>query len=73
MTAAEKPWACPEHPEAQIRHEWDRTRTDVRLTGASWETDANHRYFCAACGIELATSETPEYASERNKPRRMPL
>lgn len=51
---SEKPWVCPEHPDAQVRHEWDRTRTDVRLTGASWESDTNHRYLCAVCSRELA-------------------
>lgn len=48
------PWRCPEHPDAQVRHEWNRTRETVRLTGAHWEYDHGHQYFCAACGRELA-------------------
>ena len=52
-TQAELPYICPDHPEAQIRHEWDRTRTTVQLTGASWEIDKGHQYFCHKCNREL--------------------
>lgn len=53
------PWVCPEHPEAQIRHSWDRTRTEVnwgpyRPRHTVSETESNHRYECAECGRELA-------------------
>lgn len=53
------PYVCPEHPAAQVRHEWNRTRATVRLTGASWEYDEpnGHRYYCAECGRELAAEE----------------
>lgn len=50
----ELPYICPDHPTAQIRHEWNRTRTTVRLTNAQWETDSGHQYFCNECGRELA-------------------
>lgn len=52
------PYICPEHPEAQIRHEWNRTRTTIRLTGAVNEYDHGHQFFCNACGRELA-AEAP--------------
>lgn len=50
----ELPYVCPEHPEAQIRHEWNRTRTTIRLTGAVNEYDHDHQYFCNVCGRELS-------------------
>lgn len=53
------PWVCAEHPEAQIRHTWDRTRTEVNLRPncprqTIGEYDHNHLYECAVCGRELA-------------------
>ncbi len=55
MTSTKQlPWVCPDHPAAQIRHEWDRTRTTVRMTGAGWDLDHKHQFFCAECGRELA-------------------
>ncbi|MCG3134238.1 MAG: hypothetical protein HMLKMBBP_01530 [Planctomycetes bacterium] len=52
----ELPYICPDHPSAQIRHEWNRTRATAQLTGASWEYDepGSHQYFCNECGRELA-------------------
>ena len=54
------PWICKEHPEAQIRHEWDRTRTRFHLTGAEIAHDEpdSHRYYCNECGKELAPPES---------------
>ena len=50
------PYICPEHPHAQIRHEWLRTYATARLTGASWEYNEpnSDQYFCAECSRELA-------------------
>lgn len=57
------PYVCPIHPGAQIRHTWDRTRSE-----ANWgpyqprveisTVDNNHRYECAECGTELAPEES---------------
>jgi len=60
--SAQLPYVCPDHPEAQIRHEWNRTRYTVRLTGAHWEGDDGHQYFCAVCGRELAPEKPTEQA-----------
>lgn len=54
--ADDLPYICPEHPDAQIRHEWAYTRTRVHLTGAEWGYDHDHRYYCAECGRELLSS-----------------
>ena len=53
------PYICPEHPDAKIRHEWNRTRATARLTGASWEYDesGSDQYFCHGCSRELAADD----------------
>lgn len=51
------PYICPDHPAAQVRREWNRTRTHIRLTGATNEFDWGHQYFCNECGRELAAEE----------------
>ena len=51
------PYICPDHPAAQVRHEWNRTRTHIHLTGAVNENDWGHQYFCNKCGRELAAEE----------------
>ena len=62
MTDTSLPWLCPEHPAAQVRHLWDRTRSEVNW-GPNWprhlisEVDHSHRYECAVCGRELAPPE----------------
>jgi len=49
-----KPTACPQHPTADIRHSWDETKMQVRLTGACFVVEKkNHRFECAVCGHEL--------------------
>lgn len=50
------PWRCHDHPDAPVRHEWNRTRATARLTGASWEYNEpnSDQYFCNECGRELA-------------------
>ena len=65
-TKTDLPWICEDHPDAQIRHTWDRTRSEAnwgpyrpRVTIS--EVDTNHRYECAVCGRELAPpSEEPQ-------------
>ena len=57
MTAAASlPYLCPDHPYSQIRHEWDRTQTTIRLTGKIWEHNepGSDQYFCNECGVELS-------------------
>jgi len=56
------PWLCPDHPRAQIRHIWSRTRSE-----ANWGPyrprhlisvlDHSHRYECAECARELLEAE----------------
>lgn len=55
----ELPWICPDHPTAQVRHEWNRTRCTAHLTGASWEYNepGSDQYFCEQCNRELAANE----------------
>lgn len=64
------PYLCPEHPEAQVRHEWDRTRAEVnwgpsRPRNTISETDSNHRYFCNECDRELALEEEVSVLRDR--------
>lgn len=62
------PYLCPEHPTAQVRHSWDRTRTEVnwgphRPRILLSKTDRNHKYECAKCNRELAAAkEIPDDA-----------
>lgn len=53
------PWTCPDHPDAQIRHEWDKTTRTALLTGASisWKEAGSDQYFCNVCGRELAAEK----------------
>lgn len=58
------PWLCPDHPAAQIRHYWDRMRTEAnwgpnRPRNLISQYDHNHRYECAECGRELASEGKP--------------
>jgi len=66
MTDSDLPYICPDHPEAQVRHEWNRTRTTARLTGASWEYDepSSHQYFCATCDRELSAERDTSSCGE---------
>jgi hypothetical protein len=53
------PWQCPEHPDAMIKHTWNRTQfvyADGYPRGGS---DSNHQYWCNACGKELASERKP--------------
>ena len=59
---ASLPYLCPAHPEAQIRHEWDRTRMVIHLTGVTRQYDHGHQYFCATCGRELAPPKDLDHA-----------
>lgn len=54
------PWQCPEHPDAQIRHEWDETtlvRKDGWPLGPTRVPTSHHNYYCAECGRELAAEK----------------
>ncbi|MEK9722362.1 MAG: hypothetical protein VW405_02605 [Rhodospirillaceae bacterium] len=50
------PWACPNHPYAQIRHTWladHYVLNQVEVSPGAFQT-REHRYECAVCGRELA-------------------
>ena len=50
----ELPWICPNHPHAQIRHEWNRSQYIMNGYPAGRGIDTGHQYYCAECGRELA-------------------
>lgn len=54
MKFKEKPWVCPDHPDAKIRHLWDQTHTVLNGYPAGRGFSSNHKYECAECGLELA-------------------
>ena len=54
------PWVCPEHPRAQIRHEWDETHFVMGGLPVGTGTKAGHKYYCAECGRELAAQKDEE-------------
>jgi len=56
---AKLPYICPEHPDAQIRHEWDRTQYIMNNYPSGVPFDNNRQYFCNQCDRELA-AESPE-------------
>jgi hypothetical protein len=49
-----KPYVCPSHPRAMIRHTCDMTGYIMNGLPAGSGTTDNHRYFCADCGMELS-------------------
>jgi hypothetical protein len=55
---AELPWLCPDHPAAQIRHEWDQSHYVMNGYPAGEGVKSDHQYFCAECGRKLAAEET---------------
>ena len=59
-----KPYFCPDHPNAQIRHEWDQNHYVLNgyPAGLGWQT--GHQYFCSVCGLELCSEE--EYKHEHS-------
>ena len=63
MTERPLPWTCPEHPYAEVRHTWTRTRHEVSY-GANRprvvlsEDDSGHRYECSTCGRALTEEPT---------------
>ena len=52
------PYICPQHPEALVRHEYDRIESSHVLNGVERfvisQRDTNHRYSCNECGCQLA-------------------
>lgn len=54
------PWICPEHPAAQIRHEWDQTQLIQGGYPAGKGFSSNHAYFCVECGRRLAAEKPKE-------------
>ena len=56
------PWACPDHPQAQIRRSWDQTQYVMNGYPAGVPLKSNYKYECAECGRELApdTKEEPQ-------------
>ena len=59
-----KPYICPNHPKAQIRHEWDQTHYILNGYPAGQGIRGNHQYFCSICGLELCSEE--EYRKSQN-------
>ena len=53
-TADPLPWVCPDHPQAMIRHSWNRSHYVMNGYPAGTSIDSNHRYECADCGRQLA-------------------
>lgn len=54
------PYVCPDHPDAQIRHEWLRTEGSITMNGERRvieRHDHDHIYKCAVCGRELAAEK----------------
>lgn len=49
------PYVCPDHPAAQILHEWNRTQY-IQAHGYPMgiPLDSGHQYFCSKCKRELA-------------------
>ncbi|MFW6148140.1 MAG: hypothetical protein ACOC6B_07105 [Thermodesulfobacteriota bacterium] len=50
------PSVCPEHPDAEIRHTWDRKHYVLNGLPAGAGLDTNHRYECAVCGRQVCSS-----------------
>ena len=53
-----KPWQCPKHPDALIKHSWDETYVVFRdgyPRGSGMKN--NHSYQCGECGLELANNK----------------
>lgn len=67
MMDAELPWVCPEHPNAQIRHEWDHTQLIQGGYPAGQGFTSNHTYHCNECGRRLAAEKQKQEASDANK------
>jgi hypothetical protein len=54
VSAPVLPVYCPDHPEADILHEWDRTVYHIRGGESGNPLDSNHHYYCSICRKELA-------------------
>ena len=52
--APDFPYICPEHPNAQIVHEWDKTHFVMNGYPAGTGLNSNHHYYCKDCHRELA-------------------
>ena len=50
-----KPYICPNHPTAQIRHEYNQNHYVLNSEAAGIGYQSNHNYFCAECGLELCS------------------
>ena len=49
------PSFCEKHPDAKIRHEWNRTQYIMNQLPAGRAQDHGHQYFCAECGTEVCS------------------
>lgn len=47
------PWRCPKHPNAKIKHSWDRTQFVYNDGYPRGGFDDNHKYECGDCRTEL--------------------
>lgn len=59
MNKKELPYVCPEHPEAQIRHEWNQTHYVMNGYPQGAGIKHGHQYFCDICRRELAPLKEP--------------
>ena len=60
MEDKDLPSLCPNHPDAKIRHEWDREMCVWNGLPRGGGIDKNHHYYCNECGLELCSPEEYE-------------
>ncbi len=53
----QRPWQCPEHPDAKILHSWDNVRYVYADGYPRGQGSENHKYECNDCGLELAANK----------------
>jgi hypothetical protein len=58
------PSYCPQHRDAPILHDWQRTQFSVRGGDKGMPLDSDHHYYCVVCRMEVCS---PEEFEERQK------
>lgn len=51
------PSICKDHPNAEIRHEWDESYYILNGFRAGPADKTDHKYFCNECGRELCSPQ----------------
>jgi hypothetical protein len=54
MIEKDFPYICPDHPAAQIRHEWTEKQYVMNGYPTGTSLRSQHQYYCNECGRELA-------------------